>query len=101
MNVLVCTLRNKNTVRTMLKSYAAFIVLLNTRPPRTSMDSTVSPDKEKTTTTTPQRTRKSRVIGAIVAILAMLGLGALAWHLTHQAPAGGAGAGAGGRGQGG
>jgi len=62
------------------------------------MDSTVSPDKEKTTTT-PQRTRKSRVIGAIIAILAMVGLGALAWHLTHQAPAGGPGAG--GRGQGG
>jgi len=62
------------------------------------MDSTVSPDKEKTTTT-PQRTRKSRIIGAIVAILAMVGLGALAWHLTHQAPAGGPGAG--GRGQGG
>jgi multidrug efflux system membrane fusion protein len=64
------------------------------------MDSTVSPDKEKTTTA-PQRTRKSRVIGTIVAILAMLGLGALAWHLTHQAPAGGPGAGAGGRAQGG
>ncbi|WP_051971698.1 efflux RND transporter periplasmic adaptor subunit [Massilia sp. 9096] len=62
------------------------------------MDSTVSPDKEKTTTT-PQRTRRSRIIGAIVAILAMVGLGALAWHLTHQAPAGGPGAG--GRGQGG
>lgn len=65
------------------------------------MDSTVTPDKEKTTTT-PQRTRRSRIIGAVIAILAMLGLGALAWHLTHQAPAAGPGAGAGGaRGPGG
>jgi multidrug efflux system membrane fusion protein len=54
------------------------------------MDSTVTPDKEKTTTT-PPRTRRSRLIGTIIAILAMLGLGALAWHLTHQAPAPGAG----------
>jgi multidrug efflux system membrane fusion protein len=61
------------------------------------MDSTVTPDKEKITTT-PQRTRRSRIIGAIVAILVMLGLGALAWHLTHQAPAAGPG---GARGQGG
>ena len=44
---------------------------------------------------------RSRVIGSIVAILAMIGLGALAWHLTHQAAgapgAGRAGAAAGGR----
>jgi multidrug efflux system membrane fusion protein len=67
------------------------------------MDSTVTPDKEKTTTT-PQRTRRSRLIGTIIAILVMLGLGALAWHLTHQAPApgaGGQGAQGGGRGAGG
>jgi multidrug efflux system membrane fusion protein len=57
------------------------------------MNPTVTPDKEKTSTQTP-RTRRSRVIGAIVAILVMAGLGWLAWHLTHQ-PAGGAGAGAG------
>ena len=57
------------------------------------MNPTVTPDKEKTTTR-PQRTRRSRVIGAIVAILVMAGLGWLAWHLTHQ-PAGGPGAGAG------
>jgi multidrug efflux system membrane fusion protein len=67
------------------------------------MNPTVTPDKEKTTTHAP-RTRRSRVIGTIVAILAMAGLGWLAWHLTHQ-PAGGAGAGtgaaAGARGQGG
>ncbi len=65
------------------------------------MNPTVTPDKEKTTTH-PPRTRRSRVIGAIVAILCMAGLGWLAWHLTHQ-PAGGANAGAaaGARGQGG
>lgn len=64
------------------------------------MDSTVTPDKEKTTTT-PQRTRRSRLIGTIIAILVMLGLGALAWHLTHEAPAGAPGAGGRGRGAGG
>jgi multidrug efflux system membrane fusion protein len=68
------------------------------------MNPTVTPDKEKTSTR-PARTRRSRVIGTIVAILAMAGLGWLAWHLTHQ-PAGtgagaAAGAGAGARGQGG
>jgi multidrug efflux system membrane fusion protein len=66
------------------------------------MNPTVTPDKEKTTIQ-PARTRRSRVIGTIVAILVMAGLGWLAWHLTHQ-PAGsgtGAAAGAGARGQGG
>jgi membrane fusion protein, multidrug efflux system len=63
------------------------------------MDSTVTP--EKPPVATPSRTRRSRIIGAIVAILAMVGLAALAWHLTHQAPAvGGPGAGQ-GRGAGG
>ena len=62
------------------------------------MDSTVTPDKEKTTDQPRQRTRRSRLIGAAIAILAMAGLGALAWHLTHKAPEGqGPG---GGRGQG-
>ncbi|WP_296950121.1 efflux RND transporter periplasmic adaptor subunit [uncultured Massilia sp.] len=60
------------------------------------MDSTVSPDKEKTPVK-PAHTRRKRVIGTIVAILAMVGLGVLAWKLTHQAP----GAGPGGRGAGG
>jgi multidrug efflux system membrane fusion protein len=68
------------------------------------MSPTVTPDKEKTTTR-PPRTRRSRVIGTIVAILAMAGLGWLAWHLTHQPTGTGAGAGpgaaAGARGQGG
>jgi multidrug efflux system membrane fusion protein len=65
------------------------------------MDSTVSPDKVSTKQT--KRSRRSRIIGGSIAVLAMVGLGALAWHLTHQAPAAnaqGAGAGA-GRGQGG
>jgi multidrug efflux system membrane fusion protein len=63
------------------------------------MDSTVRPDKDKTTTQ-PRRARRTRVIGTIVAVLAMAGLGALAWHLVHQQPQGGPG-GAGARGQGG
>jgi len=58
------------------------------------MDSTVTPDKNKTPAQT-KRGRRSRLIGTIVAILAMVGLGGLAWHLIHQ-PQGGPG-GAGGR----
>ncbi|MCS0656619.1 MdtA/MuxA family multidrug efflux RND transporter periplasmic adaptor subunit [Massilia terrae] len=61
------------------------------------MDSTVTPEKP---VTHQPRSRRSRVIGTIIAILAMVGLGALAWHLTHQAPAPGAGQGGGGRGRG-
>jgi multidrug efflux system membrane fusion protein len=64
------------------------------------MNSTVTPDKEKTSTR-PARTRRSRVIGTIVAILVMAGLGWLAWHLTHQSDDTGAAAGAAARGQGG
>ena len=71
------------------------------------MDSTVTPDKNKTPTQ-PKRSRRTRIIGTIVAILTMLGLGALAWHLVHQQPqagpgrpgAGGPGAGRGGPGGG-
>jgi multidrug efflux system membrane fusion protein len=59
-------------------------------------DSTVSPDK--VSQPPAQRTlRKRRTIGAIIAVLAMLGLAALAWRLTHPAPAAGAGPGAGTR----
>jgi multidrug efflux system membrane fusion protein len=72
------------------------------------MDSTVTPDKNKTPTQ-PKRSRRTRVIGTIIALLAMAGLGALAWHLVHQQPqagpggagrpgAAGPGAGAGNRG---
>lgn len=72
------------------------------------MDSTVSPDKNKTPTQ-PRRTRRSRLIGTVIAILAMAGLGWLAWHLIHQPQGGpggagrqgGAGAGAGRGGAGG
>jgi len=60
------------------------------------MDSTVTPDKNKTPTQ-PKRSRRTRIIGTIVALLAMAGLGWLAWHLVHQQPQGGPG---GGRGQG-
>lgn len=66
------------------------------------MNSTVSPDKDKEKIVAkPSHTRRKRVIGTIVALLAMLGLGLLAWKLTHQAPAPGAGGrGAGGPGAG-
>jgi multidrug efflux system membrane fusion protein len=66
------------------------------------MNSTVTPDKDKTTTAA-RRSHRSRIIGTIIALLAMAGLGWLAWHLTHQEPQGapGAGAGAGGQGRGG
>jgi multidrug efflux system membrane fusion protein len=56
------------------------------------MDSTVSPDKNKTPTQ-PRRSRRTRVIGTVVAVLAMGGLGALALHLVHQQSQGGPGAG--------
>ena len=56
------------------------------------MDSTVSPDKNKTPTQ-PRRTRRSRLIGTVIAILAMAGLGWLAWHLIHQPQGGPGGAG--------
>ena len=59
------------------------------------MDSTVTPDKNKTPTQ-PKRSRRSRLIGTVIALLAMAGLGWLAWHLIHQ-PQGGPG-GAGGQG---
>ena len=51
----------------------------------------------------PPRTRRSRVIGSVVAVAAMAGLGYLAWHLTHPAAdaTGAAGARAGAPGGGG
>ena len=61
--------------------------------------------------TLPRRhSRRGRIIGSIIAVLAMAGLGYLAWHLTHpsteptaagaagQRPGGGGGGGGGGRG---
>jgi multidrug efflux system membrane fusion protein len=61
------------------------------------------------TTLPPPRSRRSRVIGSVIAVAAMAGLGYLAWHLTHPAadaagagaPRAGAGAGAGRPGGGG
>jgi len=58
-----------------------------------SMDSPVSPNK---TSTSPPRTKRGRIVGSIVAVLAMVALGALAWYLTHRAPAGAGGPGAAG-----
>jgi len=77
------------------------------------MDSTVSPNKTPNPPTRPRK--RSKVIGSIIAVLAMIALGALAWYLTHRTPQGagaagpgaaagarsGAGAGPGGGGPGG
>jgi multidrug efflux system membrane fusion protein len=38
----------------------------------------------------PRRSRRARIIGGIIAVLALAALGALAWYLTHQ-PTGGPG----------
>lgn len=35
-----------------------------------------------------KKSKRSKVIGGVIAVAAMAGLGYLAWHLTHQAPAG-------------
>ena len=65
------------------------------------------PPVDKAVTPVPHRSGRSKLIGTIVAIAAMIGLGWLAWDLTHPsagAGAGGAGAAAGqggGRGPGG
>jgi len=44
--------------------------------------------------TRPARTRRTRLVGGIIAVLSMVALGYLAWWLTHQ-PAGGPGGAAG------
>jgi membrane fusion protein, multidrug efflux system len=49
------------------------------------------PPKPNLTTQPPPRSRRARLIGAAVALVAMAALGGLAWYLTH--PAAGAGAG--------
>jgi multidrug efflux system membrane fusion protein len=51
----------------------------------------------------PRPSRRTKLIGTLLAIVAMIALGGLAWYLTHQEPATGArpGAGAGGGGGGG
>jgi multidrug efflux system membrane fusion protein len=39
----------------------------------------------------PPRSRRNKIVGGVIAVLAMAGLGYLAWHLTHpDAPAGAA-----------
>ncbi len=43
-------------------------------------------------TTPAPRNRRTKIIGSIIAVLAMVALGALAWYLTHQPKEGGAGA---------
>jgi len=47
-------------------------------------------------TTRPARTRRSRIIGSVIAVLTMVALGWLAWSLTHQPAGQGAGGGPGG-----
>jgi multidrug efflux system membrane fusion protein len=64
-----------------------------------SMDSTVSPNK--VSTTQPRRSRRARIIGATVAVLAMAALALLAWRLTQQEAGPGPGGGRGGGGPGG
>ena len=49
------------------------------------MDSTVSPDKNKTPTQ-PRRTRRSRLIGTVIAIVAMAGLGWLSAVADRRQP---------------
>ncbi len=45
-------------------------------------------------TTKPPRTRRSKIIGSIIAVLVMAGLGGLAWYLTQQPKEAGGGPGA-------
>ncbi|NHZ41435.1 efflux RND transporter periplasmic adaptor subunit [Massilia aquatica] len=40
----------------------------------------------------PRRSRRAKIIGSVIAVLAMAGLGTLAWYLTHQPAAGPGGA---------
>ena len=66
------------------------------------MDSRVNDTPRSTTTTTVPRKPRSRLLGTVIAIAALLALGWLVWHLTRPKPEGGPGAGgpggAGGRG---
>jgi len=61
------------------------------------MDSRVNDTPPSTTTTTSPRKTRSRLLGTIIAIAALLALGWLVWHLTRLKPEGGPG-GAGGPG---
>ncbi|MDQ2823707.1 MAG: efflux RND transporter periplasmic adaptor subunit [Pseudomonadota bacterium] len=64
------------------------------------MDSSLLSPKVTPPATPVKKSKRSKVIGGVIAIALMGGLGYLAWHLTHKAPAGAPGAG-GGRGAGG
>ena len=66
------------------------------------MESTLLSPKITPPPTPVKKSRRSKVIGGVIAVAAMAGLGYLAWHLTHQAPTGAPGApGGGGGGRGG
>jgi multidrug efflux system membrane fusion protein len=52
------------------------------------MDTQVKPAQ---TATPPKRSRRSRIVGSVIAVAAMAGLGGLAWYLTHQPASTGAG----------
>ncbi|WP_332876871.1 efflux RND transporter periplasmic adaptor subunit [Massilia sp. S19_KUP03_FR1] len=56
------------------------------------MDSTLLSPKITPPPAPLKKSKRSKVIGGVIAMAAMAGLGYLAWHLTHQAPAGGPGA---------
>lgn len=63
------------------------------------MDSQDMPSKPTVTIAPTRRSRRSKIIGGVIAVAAMAGLGGLAWYLTHPATgAGGATQGAGGPG---
>lgn len=57
------------------------------------MDSNHSPKSALTSPPppSPEARRRKRLIGTVIAVLAMVGLAALAWYLTHRPAGGGAG----------
>lgn len=57
------------------------------------MESTLLSPKITPPPTPLKKSRRSKVIGGVIAVAVMGGLGYLAWHLTHQAPSGAPGAG--------
>lgn len=62
------------------------------------MDTSVSPPS--TAATRARHSRRARIIGGIIAVLAMIALGGLAWYLTHPGAAGAGAPGAGAQGGG-
>lgn len=62
------------------------------------MDSRVNDTPRSTTTTTVPRKPRSRLLGTVIALAALLALGWLVWHLTRPKPEGGGGGGPGGPG---